>query len=226
MSGGHDMQLRFAFLVVLVGCSGSTAQISEAQTFGGEDAATTIDGAIGVGRVDAASPADAEPTRAEDAGAPRVDAGANDAGSLPVVDASVDAPAAVDATPPTLDAAGPLDAAAPVDAGPTCTPIADKTACRFNTSQLNEYSHGIADDGCGSYYDCSASYCGVRVVGTSDAGPDPNAPYPCATASFTGWEYECYIAAQVTPTACVALEKGIMCCPIPKNGQPFSKVIY
>lgn len=216
-----------AVALLLTGCSGSTAQISQAETFTGEnDASTTSSG--GGGRDDGSAP-DAQPPSDGDADDPTVDAShANqvDSGSTPVADASADVLTPVDASPPPSDAAGPGDAAVPVDAGPICTPIDDKTACRFNTSQLNEYSHGIADDGCGSYYNCSASYCGVRVVGSSDAGPDPNAPYPCATAAFTGWEYECYVAAQVKPAACVALDKGIMCCPIPADGQPFSKVIY
>lgn len=208
--------------LLIMGCSGSTAQISQADSVGGGDAATTIDSATSEVGVDAAT-SDAHQTIGEDAGKPIVDAAAIDSGSPPIVDAN--GPPTADSSPPIVDASPPP----PVDAGPSCTPIDDKVACEFGFFTTGAYSRGIADDGCGSYYNCSAAHCGVRVPGSQDAGAGvgPDDPWPCAAAGFTGWQYECDLGEQVKPAGCVMTgDHQVMCCPIPTNGQPFSKVIY
>lgn len=217
---------RVALLVasLLVGCSGSTAQISQAESLGGKDAASTVDSATSEpGSAPDAATSDAEHTSNDDAGEPVADAGMIDSGSTPIVDAS---PPPTDSSHPVIDASPPP----PVDSGPpACVQTDDKTACEFGFFTTGAYSRGVADDGCGSYYNCSAAHCGVRVPGSQDAGPGvgPDDPWPCTTASFTGWQYECDLGIQVQPAGCVMTgDHQIMCCPIPKDGQPFSKVIY
>lgn len=221
--GGESMKLAACLVgsFLIMGCSGSTAQVSAADTFvGSDDASSAGDVNVPDAAADTSPPSSGDGELADAGPPPSVDASDGamiDAGSPPSSgDANIDAPVPVDATPPG-------------DGGPTCTPTDDKVACEFGYFTVQEYSRGIADDGCGSYYNCSASHCGVRVPGTQDAGPGvgPDDPWPCATAGVTGWEYECDLGVQVQPAGCVMTgDHQIMCCPIPKDGQPFSKVIY
>lgn len=230
--------LRFAVVLVLIGCSGSAGDIALKDPFVGGNDAATIDGsatdASNVGAPDASH--DAEPPPSTDAGEPEADAsdaGVVDTGVPPVVDSGPDVDAPPDASNP-VDASAPVDAAppvdsGPVDSGPVCVQTPDKTACKyFGSGATGMYSTGIADDGCGSYYNCHAATCGARSNGPNDAGLAPTGPVSCLAGTVPGWEYSCLTAPDLIPAECVSISTttALYCCPIPKDGQPFSKVIF
>lgn len=213
--------LRIAVLLVLVGCGGSSADIPLADTFVAKDAATAGEGGSNSGEVgaDAATP-DADPASTDDAGDPGSDVA--DASSPPIADAAVDVVTAHDASQPVVDAAPP-----PFDSGPpACVPTDDKTACDFGGHTQGAYSSGIADDGCGSYYNCHAQTCGAKSNGPNDAGLPPTDQVKCAAGSVAGWEYSCVGSPDLMPSECVTVKAGVWCCPIPKNGKPFSEVLF
>lgn len=213
--------------LLVSGCSGSPGDVALKDTFiDTGDAATVLDSsATDAGNVGAS---DANPEAGEPA-ADASDAGVFDTGSPPIVDASSDAggDASSDASKP-VDAAPPVDAASPVDSGPPCVQTPDKTACEFGVFQTGAYSTGIADDGCGSYYNCHAATCGARSNGPNDAGLAPSGPVSCLAGTVPGWEYGCSIGPNLMPAECVSLSatSALYCCPIPKDGLPFSQVIF
>lgn len=134
--------LRFAATVCLVGCSGATGTLFQAETTAPGDVRPDAGSPPGEdtsgGEVDAAAPgADAELTDAADAGADAHE----------VLDAHVMADAA-DAAPP------------PVDAG-TCKPLPVGVACPL---------HAFASNGCGDYYNCTST-CALSPPDSSDS-PD------------------------------------------------------
>lgn len=223
---------RFAVVLVLVGCSGSAGDIALKDTFvGANDAATVLDSSTtdagNVGASDASPDAEPPSTDAAEPAADASDAGVVDTGLPPVVDAGPDVDAPPDASKP-VDASPPIDAAPPVDSGPVCVQTPDKTACQFGVHTTGAYSTGIADDGCGSYYNCHAATCGARSNGPNDAGLAPTGPVSCLAGTVPGWEYSCFIGPDLMPAECVSLSTttALYCCPIPKDGQPFSKVIF
>lgn len=204
---------------LLVGCSGSTAQISQADSLASGTDAATEDGATSSGDVGAhdAGPDTGEPSDAGEPAADANDAGVIDSGSPPIADASIDVIVAPDASPPP-----------PVDAGPpACIQIDGKVACQFGGQTQGAYSNGIADDGCGSYYDCRATACGSNSNGPNDAGLPPNDPVKCTAGNVAGWKYTCKLGPDLMPSACTNMtDPEAWCCPIPKDGKPFSEVFF
>lgn len=208
--------------LVVAGCSGSIAQISQADTRGDNADAATHDAATSSGDVGVSDAGLDAQHPSDDAGGLAADASDDsmvDSGSPPIADASIDVIAAPDATPPP-----------PVDSGPpACVQTPDKTACKYyGSGATGMYSTGIADDGCGSYYDCHAETCGVHSNGPNDAGLTPGDPAPCSAGGVDGWKYSCSFAPEIMPAACVSLSATVLlyCCPIPKDGKPFSEVLF